>query len=1093
MHGLCSPHWCVGGDFNAIRYPTEKLGGSRITASMRSFDGFIRDCELKDIPLSNAQFTWSVNRGRVMSSRIDRFLVTSLWEDQFPDLIQETLVRPVSDHFPLLLESSRVKWGPTPFRFENMWLQHHSFLDQVKTWWEECPVTGWEGFKFMKKLKYIKEKIRTWNKEVFGDIRVKKREILHELEVLDRLESEGGLVEDQGVRMVALRNELDEVLSREEISWRQKVRTKWVKDGDVNSSYFHKVANGKRRKSWIKELELDRGRVVRNVDLISKEITNFYKELYTEEVMERPFLEGLDWDPIESTKAAWLERPFEEEEVKKAIWTMDKEKAPGPDGFNMVFFQACWSFLKEDLLKVFNEFYYNGKINTSMNSTFITLVPKKNRSIKVRDFRPISLVSSVYKVISKVLSLRLGEILGDTISENQNAFVGGRQILDAALVANEVVEDVRRRKQKGMVFKLDFEKAYDRVNWDFLDRVFCRKGFGDRWRGWIKGCLSSVVFSVIVNGEPKEWFRGFRGVRQGDPLSPFLFTLVVDVLSRMLARGVETGVVKGLEVGNEGLEISHLQFADDTILFLSEDRDKFYNVLSLLQIFEVVSGLRINLSKCGLAGINVEDSRVGQLAVMVGCEVTPWPLTYLGVPLGGNPRAETFWDPVIQRISKRLDSWKGVHFSLGGRITLIQASLSSIPLYFLSLFKIPVKVAKRIENIMRDFLWSRKDDTKRDHLVSWKVCCQSKEDGGLGLGNLVAKNISLVAKWHWRFPLETTSLWHRVIRSKYGVQQNGWDANIGIGATHASPWKFISQVYHSFSSLLSLRVGDGTRIRFWEDLWIGESSFLELFPRLYRVSSLHNAPISEFFTSQDNQLSWNFHFIRNLNYRLASEVVLLLNILAPFRVLSIPDRRIWSLESAGVYTCSSFFKYLSRSSNPTSVILSNFFWKIKAPSKVKAFVWTAVLNRINTNDLLQIRRPNKALSPNVCVMCFQSAETNSHLFLHCEVARFVWDKLFGIFGEYWVCPADLGAFFANRCVGFGRRKDQKALWYCAVLAILWCLWLERNDRIFKNKFLPPHLLWDRITFLSSLWVSSNGLFSGVSLSDIQRDWKALLY
>ena len=175
VHGLCSPHWCVGGDFNAIRYPTEKLGGSRITASMRSFDGFIRDCELKDIPLSNAQFTWSVNRGRVMSSRIDRFLVTSLWEDQFPDLIQETLVRPVSDHFPLLLESSRVKWGPTPFRFENMWLQHHSFLDQVKTWWEECPVTGWEGFKFMKKLKYIKEKIRTWNKEVFGDIRVKKK------------------------------------------------------------------------------------------------------------------------------------------------------------------------------------------------------------------------------------------------------------------------------------------------------------------------------------------------------------------------------------------------------------------------------------------------------------------------------------------------------------------------------------------------------------------------------------------------------------------------------------------------------------------------------------------------------------------------------------------------------------------------------------------------------------------------------------------------------------------------------------------------------------------------------------------------------
>lgn len=115
----------------------EKLGGSRLNASMSGFDDFIRDCELRDLPLSNAKFTWSVNRGRVMSSRIDRFLVTSTWEDNFPNLIQETLSRLVLDHFPILLESSRVKWGPTPFRFENMWLQHHSFIDTIKSWWEE--------------------------------------------------------------------------------------------------------------------------------------------------------------------------------------------------------------------------------------------------------------------------------------------------------------------------------------------------------------------------------------------------------------------------------------------------------------------------------------------------------------------------------------------------------------------------------------------------------------------------------------------------------------------------------------------------------------------------------------------------------------------------------------------------------------------------------------------------------------------------------------------------------------------------------------------------------------------------------------------
>lgn len=211
------------------------------------------------------------------------------------------------------------------------------------------------------------------------------------------------------------------------------------------------------------------------------------------------------------------------------------------------------------------EFFQNGIINAVTNETYICLIPKTSDSTKVGDFRPISLVSSLYKIVSKVLAFRLREVLEGTISSAQGAFMKGRQILDAVLIANEVVEDVRKKKDEGLVFKIDFEKAYDHVEWAFLDDVLGKKGFGLRWRRWIMGCLSSANFSILINGRPRGKFMASRGLRQGDPLSPFLFTIVVDVLSRLMEKAQEFELIKGLVVGRESIEISHLQFADDTI------------------------------------------------------------------------------------------------------------------------------------------------------------------------------------------------------------------------------------------------------------------------------------------------------------------------------------------------------------------------------------------------------------------------------------------------------------------------------------------------------------------------------------------------
>ena len=202
------------------------------------------------------------------------------------------------------------------------------------------------------------------------------------------------------------------------------------------------------------------------------------------------------------------------------------------------FWQFCWDFVKDEVLGFFKDFFERGKFVRSLNTTFLVLIPKKRWAEDLSDFRPISLVGGLYKLLAKVLANRLKKVVGKVVSSTQNAFVEGRQILNAALVANEVIDSVLKRKESGVLCKLDLEKAYDRINWDFLLSVMQRMGFGEKWIGWIRWCISTASFSVLVNGSPTGFFRSSRGLRQGDPLSPYLFVLGMEALSSLINRVV---------------------------------------------------------------------------------------------------------------------------------------------------------------------------------------------------------------------------------------------------------------------------------------------------------------------------------------------------------------------------------------------------------------------------------------------------------------------------------------------------------------------------------------------------------------------------
>jgi hypothetical protein len=395
----------------------------------------------------------------------------------------------------------------------------------------------------------------------------------------------------------------------------------------------------------------------------------------------------------------------------------------------MAFFQTCWKIVELDVMAFFGEVHEYGKFERSFNATFISLIPKKINAVNIRDFRPISLIGCIYKLLAKVLANRLASVLDGIIFESHNSFVGGRKILDSVLIANECLDSQLKSHIPGLICRLDIKKAYDHVNWDCLYFILDWMGFGSKWITWMKACTSTVRFLVIVNGFP----TGFFDSSHRDPLSPLLFLLIMEVLSRMLRRSVERGFIKGFEVGrnmHSGVFVSHLLYADDTILFCDAHPEQLLYIRMVLTCFEVVTGLKVNMTKSEMVPIG-EVNGLNALADLLYCRIGSLSSQYLGMPLGASYKVSAIWNPIIEKIERRLAGWQKIYLSKGGRLTLLKSTLSSLPTYYLSLFPIPVSVAKRIECIQWNFFWGDMGEDHKFHLMAWDKVCSPIHQGGL--------------------------------------------------------------------------------------------------------------------------------------------------------------------------------------------------------------------------------------------------------------------------------------------------------------------------------------------------------------------------
>ncbi|GKA04478.1 RNA-directed DNA polymerase, eukaryota [Tanacetum coccineum] len=487
------------GDFNKVRNIDERRGSVFNPASARVFNNFILTSGLVDVKMEGYAFTWSHPSGCLLQQYALKGIYLIIGRLFFVRFMR-TLDR--------LLSGSTIL-GST---------------------WRDLTLWSW---------------VKDQKLKVVGD----KNSIKNELIDIDRIVDSGTVSDTNLIRRAELHRKLHEINSREAKDYIQKSKVKWAIEGDENSKFFHGLINKKRSQLAIRGIFVD-GTWCTNPTKVKEAFLNHFEARFKKPDIHRLVLNFTFDKRLSNMQAADLDRVVSRDEIRLAVWDCGENKSPGPDGYSFEFFKKYWNLVGPDLCDAIEHFFETGVFPNGCNSSFVALIPKVTDAKFVNDFRPISLIGSMYKVVTKVLANRLALVISDLISDTQSAFVANRQILDGPFILNELLHWCKRQKKQAMFFKVDFAKAYDSVRWDYLLDVLKAFGFvNGTWCKWIRGTFSSAKASVLVNGSPTSEFPFYCGLKQGDPLSPYLFILVMESLHLSFNRAINEGIFKGVMVG----------------------------------------------------------------------------------------------------------------------------------------------------------------------------------------------------------------------------------------------------------------------------------------------------------------------------------------------------------------------------------------------------------------------------------------------------------------------------------------------------------------------------------------------------------------
>ena len=532
---------------------------------------------------------------------------------------------------------------------------------------------------------------------------------------------------------------------------------------------------------------------------------------------------------------------------------------------------------------------------TSINDTFIVLIPKVADPEELGQFRPISLCNVMYKIASKVVANRLKQILPEVISEEQSVFVPGRLITDNIISAYECLHFMKRKKPRGSrccALKLDMRKAYDRVEWDYLGAIMLCLGFHQCWVEIVMRMVTSISFSVVFNGDRLDSFKPSRGIRQGDPISPYLFLLAAEALSCLLKARNQSSVLNGIKVAPSAPVVSHLLFADDSLLFFRANRESAEEIKEVLNTYCQASGQRINMDK---SSIHFAKGCRQSLREVIKDELDVHNESlsekYLGMPTDVGASTNGAFKYIKDRVWKKVQGWLEQCLSSGGKEVLIKSVAQAIPTFSMSCFKLPRGLCQHINGLLRNFWWGSKDGKRRTCWVAWDEMIKPKCMGGLGFRDIELFNLALLAKQAWRILMVESSLSARILKAVYFPNVDFLDANLGSSPSRI--WRSILDGREVLERGLIRRIGTGESTHIWQMNWIPRENSLRPFRR-----DLTDPPqmVSELI--DHTTASWDVQKLHAVFC--PSDVEAILNI--PLCTLRQGDFWAWHHEKRGIFS-----------------------------------------------------------------------------------------------------------------------------------------------------------------------------------------------
>ena len=1018
-----SSPWALLGDLNVCMNSNEISNTSAMSIDMREFCDFVELIDVFDLNFTGKWYTWwDCNHTNPIFRKLDGVLVGTGWVDAFPLSTAQFLPRGLSDHSPALLHlglhSERIF---KPFQVFQHILEHRDFIKAVESAWAD-DVTGDPWFILTTKLKKVKLALKTLNNSC-GNLHEAVISARRSLDVFQ--ENLNGIPSADMCQLEEkLCNNLHNALIAEEKFLKQKSRVNWLKLGDGNNAFFHRSCKSRWNVNKIVMMEDSSGNVcTSHKDIADIAINYFSGILGTHKTVE--YLDDrIEFPQLTEHQQRFLCAPFSAEEVFKTFKRMAKKKSPRPDGWSPEFFLAAWSIIGEDVIKGILHFFSSLELPRIVNSVAIALVPKCANPTRIEQFRPISCCNTLYKCIAKLLSGRIKKVISSLISFNQAAFVPGRIIGDNVMLVQAICRDYHRNDgNPRCAFKLDIHKAFDSLSWDFLFAVLERMNFPSSIIEWIRKCITGCMVSIKLNGALEGFFQCKNGLRQGDPLSPYLFVLCMEVLTRCLNYNTSNSESFSYHWRTKELRLSHLTFVDDLFLFCKGDLNSATVLLDSVLWFSKLSGLILSASKCLGFFCSVPEATILHILNRYGFSRGELPINYLGLPLITSRLNKQICAPLLLRLSRRIQGWAVRTLRYSGRLQLIISMLQGIHNYWSMYLFLPNGVLNNIQSIFAKFLWGGSLENSCHYKVAWVDCCYKKDEGGLGVKDLFEWNKAAVLLQVWRLTAPNpTSVWILWIHSCLLKRKAFWTTKI----PYKCPWNLrkIFNARQEALTFLSWKVFANSGFKFWHDPWLTNMPLIEKFGTglLSVMDSTLFATVGSFIHNHQ----WTV--VLSNDFR----VTQLRQMLANFPI-GTEDMVLWQGDSK--VSLGGIWNSIRRRGTPKDW-LPLLWHKFHIPA-CSFITWLACRDRLLTKD--RMIRFHMATDP-VCLLCHSYNESAEHLFSVCPYTYLLLRA----------CPFKLhinwtswqqGVFFQEDITTF-----QKCIAYLYITVVIYLVWLERNGR-----------------------------------------------